>query len=108
MGYSTYFSLRVDKPSDVLVETRLIEDLGRDFENVFTDSDTIYANTHSKWYAYEADMCKLSLNYPGLLFFTEGSGEENGDLWHYYVRDGKSQWIDAEITYAPFNPELMQ
>jgi hypothetical protein len=68
-------------------------------DNVLSDS--------CSWYEHDEDMKKFSLKYPGMVFCLTGEGEEAGDLWKGYYRDGKSQKVEAQIVYPPFDPEVL-
>lgn len=62
------------------------------------------SNESGKWYSHEQDLKEFSKKYPDILFMLEGEGEENDDMWHLYVRNGKSQKQKAVITFPPFDP----
>lgn len=61
-----------------------------------------------KWYEHEGDCRALSKAFPGYLFEIRGAGEEAGDLWVRYYRNGKVQVAKATITYEPFNEKLLK
>jgi hypothetical protein len=44
-----------------------------------------------KWYEHEDDMKKLSGEMRGVLFILNGVGEEHGDEWVKYFKNGKMQ-----------------
>src|ERR1700733_15663509 len=58
-------------------------------------------NGHSpescKWYEHETDMIKYSKQYPELTFALKGEGEEAGDVWIKYFKNGKI------TTHRPFD-----
>ncbi len=56
-----------------------------------------------KWYEHEDDMKRLSFQFPDTLFRLSGEGEEPGDIWVKYFKDGKMQAMKAEIKFADFN-----
>lgn len=60
-----------------------------------------------KWYDYDADMKKISREHPGVLFELTGDGEEQGDQWITYYKDGKSQHCKAQITFEPYDPNKL-
>ena len=51
-----------------------------------------------KWYEHEADMCRMSLEIPNVLFHLMGEGENAGDLWDLYALNGRVQKHKAEIV----------
>lgn len=71
-----------------------------DFNNKygFGDGETY------KWYGYDSDMLGLSDKYRNLLFELTGEGEESGDLWKSWYRNGKSVRAEAQIVFV--EPDL--
>lgn len=61
----------------------------------------------AKWYDYEQDMRFFSKQHPSVLFKLIGDGEESGDLWEAYFKDGLMQMCKANITYGSFNENLL-
>lgn len=61
----------------------------------------------SRWYDHEDEMRSFSEQFPHVLFTLSGEGEENGDLWKKYFRNGKMQAAPAKITYAEFDESLL-
>ena len=61
-----------------------------------------------KWYEHETDMKALSLRFPEVLFTLHGEGEESGDVWNKYFRNGKCQVAKGVVTIAPFNPKELK
>ena len=61
-----------------------------------------------KWYNHDAHMVALSLLYPNVLFSVEGEGEDPGDLWKAYYKNGKSQTCKAIITFEPYDEGKMK
>ncbi|MEK4006519.1 hypothetical protein [Paenibacillus sp. FSL H3-0333] len=56
-----------------------------------------------KWYDHEKDMIQMSKRFPYVVFMLRGQGEESGDLWVKYFKDGKRQIAEARITYDEFD-----
>lgn len=100
MGYYTYYSLEVigEDTENVIKELRSEND---NAEYAFTESGDSYDSL--KWYDYEKDMRSFSTRFPDLIFKLSGEGEEPGDLWIRYFKNGKMQYSKAIITYEPFN-----
>jgi hypothetical protein len=79
-----------------------IKDLAEDEDNkkfydITLESDEV------KWYEHAEDMCKLSEALPSVIFQLEGEGEENGDLWKAWYKDGRQVIHQAEIVIKPLD-----
>lgn len=92
MGYETNFNLAVingDRPS--------VEDVAKTLNEVMGDPDPDYwksvlrGDQPCQWYEYTENMVEVSRHYPGVVFSLNGCGEEPGDEWIEYYRDGKFQ-----------------
>ena len=66
-------------------------------------SDEGYAEEPCKWYNSSDDLIEFSKSHPEVLFTLSGEGEEAGDLWKLYVKNGKSQMARAELIYPEFD-----
>lgn len=65
--------------------------------------DEVIAFDETKWYDYEADMRYISRLFPDTIILIHGEGEETGDLWNHYFKNGKSSYCQAIITYPEPN-----
>jgi hypothetical protein len=61
-----------------------------------------------KWYGHDEDMTEISKKHPDLLFTLDGEGEESGDIWRKYYKNGKSQYSKPEIKFDDFDPEKLK
>ena len=61
-----------------------------------------------KWYEFDKDMKEFSKKYPTILFTLKGEGEESGDLWIRYFKNGKVQVANARIVYPEFDEILLK
>lgn len=44
---------------------------------------------YAKWPDYESDMEHVSKNYPGVVIQIDGTGEDSGDVWRDFWRNGE-------------------
>lgn len=118
MGYETKYKLEVSgelsskkkiegedengNPAWILVtETIDARDL---LEEVRANSGYQYLFGESvKWYDHEDQLRYISKKYPNLVFELNGEGEESGDIWIKYFKNGKMQHCEAKITFDPFD-----
>lgn len=96
MGYRTRFEISIQdgvKEFDEYINE--IEQLSGYQYNFLKDG--------AKWYQCEHDMRIISANNPNVLFTVKGEGEESGDIWAAYFRNGLCQTENAKIVVEPFN-----
>lgn len=123
MGYYTRYSIaihsepversRIDgidangNPSFVYVERKLsLEDIKYQISNE-CGYNTLWEES-VKWYDHEKDMRDFSRKYPEVVFELSGEGEENGDIWKAYFKNGKMQRCKAIITFDSFDEAKMK
>lgn len=94
MGYYTRHKLRIVQGDTEVDHEKQIEELA-DYQDLF--SDTV------KWYDCNKDMREYSKSYPDVLFEISGEGEEGGDIWIKYFRNGKAQLCKATITFEEYD-----
>ena len=98
MGYYTFFTLETDDFKTIFHEEGISKISG--YRHAFEES--------AKWYNHEDDMIRYSTMHPEVLFTIKGEGEDSGDLWIKYFKNGKMQECRAVITYPEFNEKLLQ
>lgn len=107
MGYCTTFTLTSDSRGDEINKylNSLAED-GPDYNLAMLDDwgDNNWG-MNAKWYNYDEDMCRLSAEFPDVLFTLTGEGEETTDMWRDWYKSGSryAHWV-ADI-FIPSNPE---
>lgn len=97
-------------PVEMLIE----EWLQREADNDNQDAEhllEVMNNEDDPWSHWEDPATeligKMSKVFPDVLFILSGEGERNEDMWKRYIQDGKVQEIEAEITFADFDPKKM-
>jgi hypothetical protein len=61
-----------------------------------------------KWYSCVEDVLKLSKEHPDILFLLEGEGEEAGDIWKFYAKNGRSCFQEAKIIFDEFDESMLE
>lgn len=84
MGYYTWYNLEIEPTPDP--EHPVWDEMVDDDTLV---KDIVTDGYDGKWYENEAELTMLSIKYPSLLFIVDGSGEDSGDVWREYFKDGK-------------------
>ena len=98
MGYYTNYEISAENTTGIdmdEVESRLHEIsgyTGLSFSGVY----------NCKWYDMKEHMLKLSLEFPQITFYVEGSGEEQGDTWKAIFKNGVSKTVRPTVVW----PEL--
>lgn len=67
----------------------------------------------AKWDSLEEDMQEFSRRYPALLFIVTVCGQEGGDYWQLFARDGRYVTVPGWIEYGKpdldeFEPKPLQ
>jgi hypothetical protein len=56
-----------------------------------------------KWYNHEVDMRIISKEYPDVVFELHGEGEQAGDMWIKYFKNGLCQVANAIISFDKYD-----
>lgn len=116
MGYYTKYTLFV-RHNDLDMQAEVLDVIKEGISYPFqgatgvTDPDGgwgLSVNQACKWYENHKDMIKFSKKYPTILFTLKGEGEESGDLWMKYFKNGKVQMARAQISFAEFDEKLLK
>jgi hypothetical protein len=117
MGYYTRYSLSIGIDENDLILGLDIPKTSEDLIAELRESldDAAYALDENgnvdgdcKWYDHEDDLKSFSKKYPNALFTLSGEGEESGDIWKKYFKDGKVQRANAVITFEKFDPKKLK
>lgn len=63
----------------------------------------ILSGERSSQYDWEGELKELSQEFPDCVFELDGDGEESGDVWRAYFKNGKMQKAPAKIVFDPFD-----
>ena len=109
MGYYTDYKIERDGSSNLTDIETMCQQLEKisDYSFEPEGSHEISCN-HSKWYDHEENMREFSKLYPEVVFTVTGEGEEGGDLWKRYYKNGKMQAAHAEIIFPPFDESKLE
>lgn len=101
MGYYTSYSLSVTGPEEFMDEFKQYAGSGATFGqyDLAVKQWLVDDLDEMKWYDWKDDVADISERFPFLLFEVTGEGEEAGDLWHAYARNGKVSVVRAQITF---------
>lgn len=104
MGYYTNYELNVIEGG-----ARLIEELRESNDDARYALDVNGETSDScRWYNHHQDLKEFSKKHPTALFELKGEGEESGDIWKVYFKDGKSQMCRAKIVFDDFDENLLK
>jgi len=95
MGYYTNFTLNIIKGDDYHTDYR--EEIVELSGFMAFDGETC------SWYKHEKDMMKYSEEHPSTVFELVGVGEDDGDMWKKYFKNGDMQVSKAVITYEEYD-----
>lgn len=100
MGYLTTFTLNI-------IRGDLAIDYQEEIEEMSGYGDETF-NNQIKWYDYENDMKRISKKYPEVIFCLRGYGEEPGDLWMRYFKNGKIQHSKGKVVFDEFDESKLK
>jgi hypothetical protein len=107
MGYYTMFDLKVREGKQSIQE--IIAEINEENSDILHAVDDVGDYTDScKWYDHEANMLSISEKYPDTVFVLKGEGEEAGDIWHKYFKNGKMQNCPAKITFEEYDERKLR
>ena len=99
MGYYTDYKVRIiDNGSELVPDPNWDERLHEWSQGYWFDEGTL---SDAKWYFHEENMEDLSKAFPEFAFKVYGKGEDEGDLWIKYFKNGIMKKVKGtiKITY---------
>lgn len=110
MGYYTDYTIRVSPVTAAEINADL-ESFQALFEELtgyqLDDEFQLYG---VKWYEHEKNMIELSKLYPTAVWQLDGVGEEEGDVWRVYFKNGKKQDANTQVivTHEDFDESKLR
>lgn len=105
MGYYTKYKLEINDSNKIDIIKELIE-YYHEASYAINEDGSLYDET--KWYDHESDLKDFSKNYSNILFELSGEGEESGDMWKKYFKNGKMQESYARIEFDEFDENKLK
>ena len=103
MGYYTTFSLSTNPPEVI----KDVLNCGvQQLDSIFDIDGKSFDS--SKWYGHEEDMRIVSDNFPDVLFTLKGEGEEAGDVWIKYFKNGMMQSCYAKLVFEEYDESKLR
>ena len=112
MGYSTLYKLHTI-PALAYSE---INDLLKYFDGealepdpfaVLAEPEVLFGDS-CKWYEHNDDMKKVSKKHPDVVFILDGEGEESGDVWRKFYKNGKVAVWRPHIEPPEYTPDVFK
>lgn len=111
MGYYTNYKMTVIDKNGTEIDSS-VEPLFDEtvlYQGEVSIQDVITQNLDAcKWYDHQKDMLEYSANNPEYLFILDGQGEETGDIWRKFYKNGKSYEWKLEYTLPDFDAEKLK
>lgn len=100
MGYYTRHELEIKKGEDYSIDYE--EEIGE-----CSEYGSCVFSEEIKWYNHEEYMREYSKKHPQVVFALKGIGEEEGDIWIEYYKNGLMQRENAKITFGEYSERLL-
>jgi hypothetical protein len=104
MGYGTRYELLLKPYKD-----EVIPELREYSEGAaYALNDDGESSESCKWYEHENELKTFSKRHPNILFTLLGEGEESGDIWRLYVKDGKKKKVKAKLIFEEYDEDKLR
>ena len=103
----------IDIPKSIMIqssglEEQLVDAMSNDSSCSYGPLDDFLDTYTCKWYDQEQDMKIFSEKFPTVIFKLQGAGEDMGDLWVKYFKNGKMQKCIAIISYEEYDESKLK
>lgn len=121
MGYYTRYALdfvsddkdQIDRAvmdiENLKIDAELAKEFGFQYDWEAEHLYDIYVNQADSmtFYSHEEPMLALSKRHPDVICVLSGEGEEAGDIWKKYFKNGKMQECRARIEFDEYDEEKL-
>jgi hypothetical protein len=107
MGYQTSYELDLKNAGERTLEI-MKEFLNFYEEAAYALDENGGARDQVKWYDHEENLVEFSRKYPEIVFTLSGEGEDAGDMWKKYFRNGKKQIARAVIAFNEYDESKLR
>lgn len=108
MGYLTRYILTIEDAGpyseEIIIKYMKTEWVAADLAEDYWEEETGTFGDTLKWYDHDSDMWELSDKFPRAVFKLHGEGEESGDIWTNWYKNGKSHRWTPVIKEPDFDP----
>jgi hypothetical protein len=78
-----------------------------DYDFELHDAEHCIMSDSVKWYDCIDHMLDLSKKHPDWLILVEGIGEEQGDVWKAYFKNGKHTVLCPQVVFPDFTESML-
>lgn len=102
MGYYTTHKLEIIKGDNNYTDYK--QEIGE----ISGYGSSLFSGEEHKWYESNEHMIDYSKNHPNTVFKLSGEGEESGDIWSRYYKNGKVQSCKAKIVVDDYDESKLE
>ena len=107
MSYITYFNFELIEPDNHELAEQIQREITAEAFEMAVDKLDPWNSVFDdgmKWYEWHSDCLAVSRRHPEALFLITGDGEESGDVWACFFRNGRSEEHRAPEWQPPLRP----
>lgn len=106
MGYYTDYNLTVLSGPHKYAEDVIIDKI-REFDD-YAAWALSEDGEATKWYSHRDDMVEFSKMFPEDVLMLHGEGEESGDIWWEFFKNGRSYRVMVEYVIPEFDESKLE
>lgn len=114
MGYYTRYEIEIESGELNSFEAEMISRNFISLEKLVSreifgdDKYNPFDGGEIKWYDNHEDMIEFSKKHPNAVFLLSGEGEEQGDIWKAYYKNGKGVKLVPELKWPVYNESMLE